>query len=202
MYTTEYHSSTNYGTKELDINKANWIPNYTKIDSVVLVSTSNSSESYLINGIKIVKSYGVDLKEGRSYDECGITHIFTHDGTANAEALEYKSTLAVIQKLQMDRGLLIESKMDSAQFKNAPEYFRIIWNNIHLTPDLNKYTNEPNKNFHAAITLNKHAYDSVFECYSIHPDPNYIGPEGFYYSKKEGFLGFYITNHLQEWMRK
>ncbi|MDZ4668837.1 MAG: hypothetical protein SGJ00_13295 [bacterium] len=195
--------SASYGTLRLDSNKANWIPNYQSADSVVLVNSVGGAESYLYHYAKIAESKKVDLASTSIAEACGFTTYYAHSGITESEALNYSSFLTIIQKLQVSRAKSIDRNVvDGTQFLNTPEYFRINWNNIYFSPDLNTYSDQTDKKFHLSLTLNGHNYDSVFECYKINADPDFIGPEGFYYSKKEGFLGFYISRHLQEWLRK
>lgn len=192
-----------YGTIFLDSSRDNWIPKYSSNDSMLFVNSNGGQESYLNNQINMRSTYKVELQPTRIYGECGNNNlVISHHGMAEEEYLICSSYIPIIQKLQMNRAFSVDYKMDSTMFLQAPEYFMINWNNMLFSPDLNNYTDQPSKKFHASISLNGHVYDSVFECYQINADPNYIGPEGFYYSKKDGFVGFYISRHLQEWLKK
>lgn len=192
-----------YGSIFLDLSRDNWIPKYTSHDSILFVNSIGGQESYVYHQATKRVPYKVDLYPTRLSGNCGNTNLeIKHHGMAEEEYLICSSYIPIIQKLQMNRAFSVDYKMDSTAFLQAPEYFMINWNNMIFSPDLNNYTNQPSKKFHASLTLNGHVYDSVFECYQINADPNYIGPEGFYYSKKDGFVGFYISRHLQEWLKK
>ena len=192
-----------YGTIFLNASRENWIPKFTNNDSILLVNSMGGQESYLYHQTTKKEIYRLNLEQTRIMANCRDNEqIISHHGMAEKENLDYYSYLPIIQKLRIERGFYVNYNMDSSAFMQASEFFKVTWNNLFLSPDLNNYSNQPSKKFHLSITLNGHVYDSIFECYQVNADPNYIGPEGFYYSKKEGFVGFYLSRHLQEWLKK
>lgn len=129
-------------------------------------------------------------------------------GTLDAEDVKYSGSYNGIYDLKIQRYLVngefhnTEKYFDSIGFAKSFQLERIYWMSYILPFNLKDTSLKASQVFHPTIQLGNKSYDSIFELKRTNVNENLIEPHGLYYAPKHGVVGFYLTNHQEEWFKK
>lgn len=189
----------NFGDKQLDSLKSTMIPFFDS--SITLKFKSANGNIIEVLRSKTIKKFDtIKVNQWISYEEpCRYKINHFDRGVIEVEQLYYTSNSNVFPKADLGRYWNGVYKTDSLGFLNAKEVFTIYGVGKLFVPQLEVYTEIESQRFYPKIIANGKERDSVYEFFVLSLDSTFIVPHGFYYTKKEGIIGFYITQKIQEW---
>lgn len=190
-----YYNGKSYGFANLDSTN-NWIPNNLS-SSIEFVNKNNKVFTYSVTP-RTKQSYKQDLYARYIESPCpSYSHYYYDYFTTEKEFVNYNSQFSSSLNIQVKR-YKNTTGADSLNLTSLPDKLDIIIGNKTFNLNPNIYTNVGEQSF----LLNYKGYDSVFLVNKTLLDSSFIIPQGFYYTKTKGIIGFYFTNHTEEWELK
>jgi hypothetical protein len=185
------YTEKSYGVAKLDTNNNNWLPD--TLPSVAEFINQNNKIFVYNLYPKQIQQYRQDLYRKSASNQCQSVTYFDYF-RAESQRIEYLCQYSNSLNIQLVR-YKNTSNVDSLNIEKLNDVFDIIIGNktFRLEPDV--FNNFGEQRFYNRYKN----FDSVFNIDRPQADSGFIVPQGLYYSKKKGIIGFYFTNHVEEW---
>ncbi len=184
-YTKKY-----YGMASLDSNNK-WLPDSLPL-SIEFLNKNNTPFIYNVSP-KVKKIYNIDIYGKYVSELCFHGNVYDYF-TSEYETINYISQYSSSLNLSLNR-YKNTSNADSLNISKLQDNFIVNICNKSFSLNPNIYTDFGEQKF----LLKYKNYDSIFNVDRFQADSGFIVPQGFYYSKTKGIIGFYFTNHIEEW---
>ncbi len=193
-YSQQNYKAKSYGFAGLDSNNK-WIPNNIP-SSIEFVNKNNKIFTYSVSPL-IKQSYKQNLYEREIESPCPYKYSYYDYFTNENENLTYSSLFSSSLNIQLKR-YKNTTGIDSLNLTTLPDKMDVIIGDKTFSLNPKIYTNVGEQSF----LVKYKNYDSVFLVNRTLLDSSFIIPQGFYYTKTKGIIGFYFTNHTEEWELK